>query len=640
MKEQSLTFGRVVRGLQRRMRRRRPQPVPVAAASAGPAARLPSTPDYKAHVLLDRVVDPAVTLADLRDVLETALADMSVVSSGLYLNLGQRLLARGDVDGAMGAYVRASELDADNKFHAGSRLLDFVVDTDPCQADVRTIVEATEAATDFNVPDLFIGLIRRALVIEGFPLPALHGIARRLGAARVIQIGDEFSQKGTHIPALRAYQCAQALTPGDVGLRQQIGIVQFLAGNYAAAEREWALTDYLRRSERTRWGVQDQSLRFLGASWFPAIGHVAFLDTYIKSIKLGWRGNARAAWVYDQRTEPIGLALLKRWAEHIEVHGTTGDPSIVEKQLIGAPGEDERSHQLRREALTDEFWYGPDAQGHTRWYGPHGAAVEQAWKAEGRGPLLAIGEEEVVRTRFLLQQIFSLPTDAWFVCLHVREPGFHASWHKTHPGTRHAEIAAYDKVIDFVTARGGWVVRVGDPSMTPITPRPNVIDYAVSTHRNFELDVFLCATCSYFIGTNSGLSLVPPVFGRRCVLTNWSPIAIPNSYPDDIYIPKLIRDVKQNRHLTIREMYMTTAGWTQWMRDYKPGEQVIEDNDPDDLLDAVAELHAEVMQSVQPSAGDLQLVAEFNRIAVEGGSYVGSRIGTRFLRKYRSLLTV
>jgi putative glycosyltransferase (TIGR04372 family) len=231
-----------------------------------------------------------------------------------------------------------------------------------------------------------------------------------------------------------------------------------------------------------------------------------------------------------------------------------------------------------------------------------------------------------------------LPEDAWFVCLHVREPGFHASWHKQHPGTRHADIATYDKAIDFVTKAGGWVVRLGDHSMSPIPARPQVIDYANSSFRNFDLDVLLCALCSYFIGTNSGLSLVPPLFGRRSVLTNWSPIAIPNWYLDDLYIPKLVRKVAGKRYLSFSEMFHSQAGWTQWQRDYKPGIEQLEDNSPDDILDAVMDLHEEIFEGRVLTIAEQAAVDRFNKVAVSGGGYVGSRIGRRFLAKYAHLL--
>jgi putative glycosyltransferase (TIGR04372 family) len=441
---------------------------------------------------------------------------------------------------------------------------------------------------------------------------------------------------------MRAYDLATVVESDDIGLRLQMGVTQFLAGRYVEAERELALTDYIRARARERWGVDNRNIRFLGDSWFAAIGHVACIDSYIKAMELGWRPRMATHALVDPDKPPPGVALLRRFSAYIDVQSTPHkERGAVAGRVIGAPADRDpvADHAKRRlESLTEEFWYGPDGNGRIRWYAPLNAEVERAWKAAGRGPLLTIGEEERTTTRRMLAQVFGLPEDAWFVALHVREPGFHASWHRAHPGTRHADIAAYDRVIDMVTAAGGWVVRLGDRSMTGLPPRPRVIDYATSSFRNFDLDVFLCATCLYFVGTNSGLSLLPPLFGQRAVLTNWSPIAIPNWYLDDVYIPKLVRDERTGRHLSFGQMFGSIAGWTQWRRDYPEGVQTIEDNTADDLVDAVAELHAEVVEGVTVSAADQSLIDRFNAIAVDGGSYVGSRISARFLRKHQHLL--
>src|SRR5256885_8476241 len=57
-----------------------------------------------------------------------------------------------------------------------------------------------------------------------------------------------------------------------------------------------------------------------------------------------------------------------------------------------------------------------------------------------------------------------------------------------------------------ITRRGGWVVRLGDPTMEPFPPTPAVIDYAHSRLKSPATDVFLCGACRFFIGVASGRS--------------------------------------------------------------------------------------------------------------------------------------
>jgi putative glycosyltransferase (TIGR04372 family) len=283
------------------------------------------------------------------------------------------------------------------------------------------------------------------------------------------------------------------------------------------------------------------------------------------------------------------------------------------------------------------FWCGPNADGRIRWYGPLGSEVQQAWKASGRGPLLSLGDEERVRFRLMMEQAFGLPRDAWFVLLHVRESGYKQQWETNHAYTRNADISTYDAAVEHIVARGGWVVRGGDPSMRPIPPRANVIDYATSPLRSAEIDIQLCAECRFFLGTNSGFSLVPPLFGRRCALTNWSPLGTPNWYPDDLFIPKLVRRRSDGQLLTFAEMYDSVAGWSQFQRDFV-GEFEKIDNTPEDLLDLTQEMLATLDGDLAPSDEDRAWRAKFEEVTLSHGGYLGSRLGARFAEKYAALI--
>ena len=72
--------------------------------------------------------------------------------------------------------------------------------------------------------------------------------------------------------------------------------------------------------------------------------------------------------------------------------------------------------------------------------------------------------------------MMGLPPDCWFVSLHVRE-GVGAS-------RRDGNIADYLPAIRRITQAGGWVVRIGDASMTKISDVPNLIDYAHAPRRD------------------------------------------------------------------------------------------------------------------------------------------------------------
>lgn len=480
-----------------------------------------------------------------------------------------------------------------------------------------------------------LGLRLAIYVLTGRVSPALP-------VKYLLRVGAWRLSRGNNAEAMRIFRLAAQRLPHDIAVRQQIGVTAFLSGDYGEAEKWFASMAHFRTFDQRRLQVANIPYRVLDQSWMLAIGHVASIDTYIKAVKLGWYPEKTTLLAHDPVNPPPGWPLFQFFSRDIRVITSPDDPNDAVDEILHGAAKDRIRRNTRdqmRTALSQDFWSGPDASGRTRWFAPLGAAVESAWKQAGHGALYSLGDEERVTFRGHLKQLFGLPEDAWYVLLHVREPGFHAKWHRHHPATRNADIGTYSKVVDFVLERGGWVIRGGDPSMAPYPVRERVIDYATSIHRSPEIDVLLCAECAYFVGSNSGYSLLPPVFGKRCALTNWSPLGIPNWYLDDVYIPKLVWHRAEKRFLTFEEMYASAAGWSQFMRDFTGTEWEIIDNTPEDLLEVVQELHAEVFDAPSDVAEeDAARLSSFNAIALRHGGYIGSRMSYSFLRRHADLL--
>ena len=109
-----------------------------------------------------------------------------------------------------------------------------------------------------------------------------------------------------------------------------------------------------------------------------------------------------------------------------------------------------------------------------------------------------------------------LPDDAWYVCLHVRESGFH----KDNMVERNATIANYVDAIREITAREGWVVRMGDPTMTRLPPMSKVIDYPFTASKSYAMDLYLISECRFYIGMQSGIYDVAMLLQRPMIITN------------------------------------------------------------------------------------------------------------------------
>ena len=221
------------------------------------------------------------------------------------------------------------------------------------------------------------------------------------------------------------------------------------------------------------------------------------------------------------------------------------------------------------------------------------ADYERYWRGQSLysgSPTLSIPDASVVLGRQVLRRL-GVPDGAWYVCVHVREAGFLPAL--TYHSFRDADIGTYARAFEHIISRGGYVVRMGDPSMTRLPAAPGIIDYAHCAHRSSFMDVYLCSSCTLFLGTNSGLNAVAQLFGRPLLLTNMAPLY--SVFPGALFVPKLLFSKKLGRCLSLAE---TCQGGYDCIRETAAfeakGIQVV-DNDEDDILDATREMMAYVV---------------------------------------------
>ena len=264
--------------------------------------------------------------------------------------------------------------------------------------------------------------------------------------------------------------------------------------------------------------------------------------------------------------------------------------------------------------------------------------IQRQWEAENRAPLLGLSEAHRQRGRQTLAAL-GMPEDAWFVSLHVREAGYHleaAPW--DHNALRNARIGDYFPAIKAVTARGGWVVRLGDPSMTALPPMERVIDYVHSDVRADWMDVFLCAGCRFVVGTTSGPYAVGFVFGVPSVGTNWFPLGYWPYSTRDIFVHKLLRRRDDGNFLDIRDSVRPPLAGMHWPNYYDANGLEVIDNSPDDITDAVVEMLDRFDGTLEYSAEDERMQREFKAMADFADFGINARVAAGFLRRHRFLI--
>jgi putative glycosyltransferase (TIGR04372 family) len=279
-------------------------------------------------------------------------------------------------------------------------------------------------------------------------------------------------------------------------------------------------------------------IRLLSYEWVTQFGHIGLLDSYIKMATVGIHPQAnRILLAPDNKVS--NKAYLGYWHPYFTI--------VRDGDLVDELFPFQRS-------IGDNFMavIGPEdvAEPWTR----AAARAQIAWARLGNGPLLKVSDEHVALGTKALQAL-GVPNGAWYVGLHVREAGYYGESSGGISVHRNAGIEDYLPAIRTITKQGGYIIRLGDSSMRPLPKMDRVVDYAHSKVKSEAVDIFLCATSRFVIGTTSGLTTACLSFGTPMILVN----CISNDWQlwsaETDFITKLVWDRRAKRHLTLAELY-------------------------------------------------------------------------------------
>jgi len=286
----------------------------------------------------------------------------------------------------------------------------------------------------------------------------------------------------------------------------------------------------------------DKPVRIIPYEWVTQIGHLGMLDALIKMSKLGMRPDANWTLLAPD-DKVVNQEYLDCWMQHILI--------IRDAELV------KRLFPYQR-ICGEQFncYVGPD--GRVMDWSDAAAQAFVEWDRRKLGPLVSPSLEVQEFGRSTLEAL-GVPRDAWFVALHARSSGFYGEGLGFIQRHRNAPLSSYLQAIDCIVSHGGWVIRMGDPSMPKLSHRKNVIDIAHSPLRSKKLDVFLWSGCRFFIGTTSGptnpvISFHTPALLVNCV-SNYA-----QSWNRRVrYVLKPFWSVQQSRFLTYAETFVPSV---------------------------------------------------------------------------------
>jgi putative glycosyltransferase (TIGR04372 family) len=351
-------------------------------------------------------------------------------------------------------------------------------------------------------------------------------------------------------------------------------------------------------------------------------GEMAYqLDLHVKMKRLGWLPPFVSILTVPPGTS-YNRALLDYWRPFVTI---VEDPELIA-----------RLEPLRsRLAFNTLHVKLPDGRVVSKARGIF--AVQEEWIRQGRGPLLSLTHKDVEHGRAELRRM-GVPEGAWYACVHVREPGYLNEGPTSSEAARNGDIRNYIPAIEEIVRRGGWVIRIGDPTMRPLPPLPHCIDYAVSSFKSEVMDVFLAASCRFLIGTTSGVVIISEVFGVPVGAAEYYPIGGMLHTPLDVIIPKPYRERATGRMLFFEEYLKMPFAFTYDSNQFASLGLEALPSEPEDIRELAIEMLARTEGKWPYDAEDEKLNARWHELSKPFTlGQVGCRVGRGFLRRHRHL---
>lgn len=255
-------------------------------------------------------------------------------------------------------------------------------------------------------------------------------------------------------------------------------------------------------------------------------------------------------------------------------------------------------------------------------------------------PHVLFSDEEVREARRQLEAAGHDP-GARHVCVLVRDPAYLiavAPGENSGHNFRDSQVAKFVPAMRWLADRGLVVYRMGAVVREPLgVAHPGLVDYATNGMRSELLDIWLSATCEFFVSTATGLDSVAQLFRRTRVLADLGQLIGLNLSFDTLSIPKLLCSESDGRLLTLRESVAAGALSFVDTIDLTRRGLGLRANTPEEILAVVREAHERRTGTWEPrpDEDDLQrrLLAALPE-SMKAGGVIG-RVGDQFLRDNR-----
>ncbi len=287
------------------------------------------------------------------------------------------------------------------------------------------------------------------------------------------------------------------------------------------------------------------------------------------------------------------------------------------------------------------FVYTPEYPSPTQGVGIEGQAADlfkHTSLVDRNFEFLKIPDERAREIR--LRSELGIPRDRWICTFHVREPGPFGD--EAIHAYRNSDPKTYISAISEITARGGFVVRIGMSQAKSLATQEGLLQLGPGARRKGEADLILSRASLFFLGGgSSGAHAMASCNGVPVVGVNVAPLGAVKIWgPRDLAIPKLFRKISSGELAPFTEVLRSGSGDNRSSQKILNSGFELLDNTADEIKDLVTEMmdRLEGKHSASDEAECLQ--SQFQGLFSPSNYTFHSRtrVGEAFLRKYSHLL--
>ena len=263
-------------------------------------------------------------------------------------------------------------------------------------------------------------------------------------------------------------------------------------------------------------------------------------------------------------------------------------------------------------------------------------------------PVLYFTEEENKRGLQILSEL-GIPIGIPWVCIHNRDTAYlnkTQSGNFVHHDYRNFSVKSISAACEELAHLGYYVLRMG--SMVEeklISNNPQIIDYASSSLQSDFADVYLMGNCTAYIGSDSGIAILPLIFKKPVYFINQSAtllhiMALYNPLP---FLIKNLWCLKESKFLTITQMLEKGLFGAHLSSDFKEKNVEVIENSSEDIVDFISEIDKQLKGKWVLLPNDEDLQKRFNQILQnhmfkKGIEHSNLRLGSSFLTRHQNIL--